>query len=1283
VETVHPNIRLRFGEIPTEPVFHLTLNALDFGLLLNGESSQPRNVVAFNAGGGTLNLNLSAVSIIGPNAAEFSFDPTNLPAALGPGQTVQIPVTVTGVSTGQISATLRLVYNGENYDVQLSAEIAPTGTIRIGEGTQGRPYPFQARAPEEVSATIYTVDQIGTVGLLDMLAWNCLSTSDAVIPYKIWAQNTNANTFTVEYWDDMASGMTLVKEGVYTPNTLGWNSFQLDTPFAYTGGNLIIAVECNRGEQPQDERQLFAYTNVGPGRHQSWVENPNSPPSRGFLSNHVANIMMHMVANLDNDLSAVDISGDFIPKVGETSYYTVRLRNSGSNLQDNYQVKLMGLNNVELAVVNGIPIESGATAEVVIPWTPTGAGQFGIYGKVVSAADEYGANNQTGLMQVTVLPAGSQTTTVGAGDKLAGYPLGFDNQGYAYECIYLDDELDFVTGTITSIALYNRFSNAIDDANIQIFLGSTNQDNLRAGFIPASELSLVYDGTIDFPAGENAVYVPLFTPYVHTGGNLVALFNRPQSTQWNLYTINNFKCQTAGYDRARYSPNYYQNLDLNNLPNKYTTGILPQATFLYTADVYNNELAALDITGNSLPTVGEVANYTVRIRNYGQQTQNNYQVKLMGANETELAVVSGPSIESGATAEVVIPWTPDTMGTIDIYAKVVFADDEFAQNNQTNRLKLRIQPQGYATVTIGNGNINASCPMDFFDRTSLHETIYYDYELGFSAGTITSIELYNQFFDNLPNAPTQIYLGTTNRTNLGAGFIPASQLTLVYDGLVDYPAGSNTIHIQLQNPYQYTGGNLVVMFHRPFEQNMFSFDNKFKSQQIGYDRARFTSGRRDAIDPSNPEDGMISGIFPKTTFFFMDESPENDLMALSINGNTAAAVGVAAPYVVRVKNNGSQTQDNYRVKLMGPDETELAYVYGPPLSCNQTEEVTVFWTPQEAGSYAIYGKVELDGDENIANDDTANLELTVYPPGATDVFAEEIALGMYIHWSAPASDAPRSVAAFDDIGNLSALSHAGKSNRDLAGYLVYRLQHHQMEDENSWTSLTSQPTTTLDIVDSEWQTVSPGSYYWAVKAVYAGGAVSLPSFSNLIWRGSVGTVAGTVTQTDGTPIAGATVTDGYTSATTDASGAYSLVLWMGPQTITASAPGFISQTVQDVIVIVYNTIILDFVLERETSDDDPQNPVVATALNGNYPNPFNPETTISYSVKEAGRVKLEIYNIRGQLVRTLVDADHASGHYKQVFNSKDNRGRSISSGVYLLRMSAPGYQKTSKMILMQ
>ena len=101
------------------------------------------------------------------------------------------------------------------------------------------------------------------------------------------------------------------------------------------------------------------------------------------------------------------------------------------------------------------------------------------------------------------------------------------------------------------------------------------------------------------------------------------------------------------------------------------------------------------------------------------------------------------------------------------------------------------------------------------------------------------------------------------------------------------------------------------------------------------------------------------------------------------------------------------------------------------------------------------------------------------------------------------------------------------------------------------------------------------------------------------------------------------------------------------------------------------------------STDDPIAPVVATELHSNYPNPFNPETTITYSVKEASPVSIEIYNAKGQLVKTLVNEDKTSGNYKVVWNGCDNNNQAVSSGVYFYKMQAGKYSSTKKMILMK
>jgi len=85
----------------------------------------------------------------------------------------------------------------------------------------------------------------------------------------------------------------------------------------------------------------------------------------------------------------------------------------------------------------------------------------------------------------------------------------------------------------------------------------------------------------------------------------------------------------------------------------------------------------------------------------------------------------------------------------------------------------------------------------------------------------------------------------------------------------------------------------------------------------------------------------------------------------------------------------------------------------------------------------------------------------------------------------------------------------------------------------------------------------------------------------------------------------------------------------------------------------------------------------------NYPNPFNPETKIVFDLPEPGQVKLEIYNIKGQKVKTLLDCYMSPGRSEMVWNSKDDNGKRVSSGVYFYRLQTPGKNITKKMLLLR
>jgi hypothetical protein len=94
-------------------------------------------------------------------------------------------------------------------------------------------------------------------------------------------------------------------------------------------------------------------------------------------------------------------------------------------------------------------------------------------------------------------------------------------------------------------------------------------------------------------------------------------------------------------------------------------------------------------------------------------------------------------------------------------------------------------------------------------------------------------------------------------------------------------------------------------------------------------------------------------------------------------------------------------------------------------------------------------------------------------------------------------------------------------------------------------------------------------------------------------------------------------------------------------------------------------------------------PLIVNALHPNYPNPFNPHTSISYDLKEKSDVRLFIYNSKGQLVRKLVDEPQSAGHHLIVWNGIDSTGQKVSSGLYLYKIQSGNYSATRKMIMMK
>jgi hypothetical protein len=110
---------------------------------------------------------------------------------------------------------------------------------------------------------------------------------------------------------------------------------------------------------------------------------------------------------------------------------------------------------------------------------------------------------------------------------------------------------------------------------------------------------------------------------------------------------------------------------------------------------------------------------------------------------------------------------------------------------------------------------------------------------------------------------------------------------------------------------------------------------------------------------------------------------------------------------------------------------------------------------------------------------------------------------------------------------------------------------------------------------------------------------------------------------------------------------------------------------------------LPFEYPTAINDEPPAGLPRTFRLGQNYPNPFNPTTMIEFSVPERADVQLDIYNILGRKVETLVDREMAAGDYTVQWDGTNQSGQSVATGIYLYRLTTGDHTASRKMLLLK
>ncbi|MDD3536032.1 MAG: choice-of-anchor J domain-containing protein, partial [Candidatus Cloacimonetes bacterium] len=492
--------------------------------------------------------------------------------------------------------------------------------VQIGDSNTGQRYPFSTDQGYKRSATLYSSTEIGAYGNINALSWNCMSTgsSDITMPYKIYLKQITDNSITALPWTGMIAGAQLVKEGTHCFNTGGWHNFNLDVPFLYTGDNLLVLVETNYGGTGVSEGPFFRATLAAYITHLCYSGDNTPPTTNGTFNDYRPIIMMHISEIIgDPGFTINSNSYDFGDvRVGSTKSQNFTITNIGGGDLIINSITVSGNPDFTLSNLPNLPATM-ATIEntsFMVNFAPTA---LGLASATITITDNIGGRS---THTVQVLGNGTEFLIIGDGSSNQYMPVNA-YYGYTYsQSIYLQSEISTPEQRIEKIAYYWNGAGVGNYSNEWvIYMGHTDDSVFASttGWIPLSQLTPVYAGTLNIPAVAGWIEIELHTPFVYNNSqNLVIAVDENRSSYDGSSQF--FYCTPTGNQNR--SLRYY-NDSTNPDPASPPTGSLVAA--YPNIRLQFGSTAPYSISGrvvrNAIPAIG-IADATVSLM--GNETHN-------------------------------------------------------------------------------------------------------------------------------------------------------------------------------------------------------------------------------------------------------------------------------------------------------------------------------------------------------------------------------------------------------------------------------------------------------------------------------------------------------------------------------------------------------------------------------------------------------------------------------------------------------------------------------------
>ncbi|MDE6332154.1 MAG: carboxypeptidase regulatory-like domain-containing protein, partial [Muribaculaceae bacterium] len=310
------------------------------------------------------------------------------------------------------------------------------------------------------------------------------------------------------------------------------------------------------------------------------------------------------------------------------------------------------------------------------------------------------------------------------------------------------------------------------------------------------------------------------------------------------------------------------------------------------------DLQATSLLGETLLLAGSQYELKATVKNLGIESASDYKVELIDLiSGDKIAEVEGVEVKPSGSSEVKFFWKAENPGPVKLQARIVSDSDPVADNNNSYAYIAQILPQDNTAISVNHGETlkAMSYPINFYAVESMTQSIFPANEIGTTAGQINSLVFTSCLDADFYGESFTVFIGETDKSDYSeVSMVDPASLTKVFDGAIYMEAGVRDLVIPFDEPYNYRGGNLVVMCQKlgkEFVMGQYFIIHRTKEVYRSIQATTYSQG---TLVESGYEGLINSDAYPEIRFN-MVKAPSG-----KVSGKVSDAVGPVSGAQVRV-----------------------------------------------------------------------------------------------------------------------------------------------------------------------------------------------------------------------------------------------------------------------------------------------------------------------------------------------------------------------------------------------